>query len=312
MGGERSYKELFRESLKSTDTEEWLDIYFNRPVGFCITLIGQRLNIHPNTITLISIVLGILAAIMFYHHDILHNLLGVLFLMTANFCDSADGQLARITGKKTLLGRALDGFAGDVWFFCIYASLCLRMMPQQIPFTDMSWGYSIWALAFVAGILCHTRQASLGDYYRQIHLFFLFQKGNDELNRSQHLFATYRQLPRKEWFARFFYLFYGRYCRSQERRTPMFQHFFEAYLRYADDHDAKVVRELFLAGSRPLMKYTNILTFNVRAICLYITCLADQPWIYFVFEILILLPLYLYMQARHEQLCVKCTARMNG
>ncbi|MBP5276927.1 MAG: CDP-alcohol phosphatidyltransferase family protein [Prevotella sp.] len=311
MSKERSCRELFRESLKSTDTEEWLDIYFNRPIGFCITLIGKRFNIHPNTITLISIALGVLAAIMFYHHDLLYNLLGVLFLMTANFCDSADGQLARITGKKTLLGRVLDGMAGDIWFICIYSSLCLRMMYQPYPFSTEHWGFTIWIVAYVAGILCHARQASLADYYRQIHLFFLFNKKNDELNNSGQIKAVYDNLPRQAWLARLFYFFYKEYCIEQESKTPKFQEFFQAYLQL-EDGKTKVIREMFLEGSRPLMKYTNILTFNVRALCLYVTCLADQPWIYFVFEIVVLTPIYLYMRKRHEQLCVRCTARMNG
>ena len=53
------------------------------------------------------------------------NILGVLLLAWANFYDSADGQLARMTGKKTKLGRILDGAAGDVWYIFIYfAFIC--------------------------------------------------------------------------------------------------------------------------------------------------------------------------------------------
>ena len=32
-----------------------------------------------------------------------------------------------MTGKKSLLGRILDGFAGDVWFFSIYFFISLRL-----------------------------------------------------------------------------------------------------------------------------------------------------------------------------------------
>ena len=51
------------------------------------------------------------------------------------------------------------------------------------------------------------------------------------------------------------------------------------------------------------MKYTNILTFNVRAICLYITCLANCPWVYPLFEITVLSVVYIHMHRRHEELC---------
>ena len=51
------------------------------------------------------------------------------------------------------------------------------------------------------------------------------------------------------------------------------------------------------------MKYTNLLTFNSRAICLYITCLLNCPWVYLLFEILVLTVLYVHMHSRHEHLC---------
>ena len=99
------FKEILDSSIKSKDTEEWLDMYFTRPVGLVIALAGRRVGMHPNTITIISIVLGLGAAYMFAHDGLAYNVAGVLLLMAANFCDSADGQLARLTGQKTLAGR---------------------------------------------------------------------------------------------------------------------------------------------------------------------------------------------------------------
>lgn len=42
------------------------------------------------------------------------------------------------------------------------------------------------------------------------------------------------------------------------------------------------------------MPLTNILTFNTRAIVLYTCCLFDLPWLYFVFEIVIMAALCEY------------------
>lgn len=114
--GNRRFKDLLEASMKSKDTEEWLDVHFTRPIGLFFALIWERLGVHPNTITIISIFLGLAAGWMFHYTDPLHNLMGVVLLMLANFCDSTDGQLARLTGQKTMIGRCLDGFAGDVWF----------------------------------------------------------------------------------------------------------------------------------------------------------------------------------------------------
>ena len=68
------FQELLHASFKSDDTEEWLDIHFNRPVGLVMALIAKALHIHPNTITIVSIFLGVGAGWMFSFTDWQHNL----------------------------------------------------------------------------------------------------------------------------------------------------------------------------------------------------------------------------------------------
>ena len=63
------------------------------------------------------------------------------------------------------------------------------------------------------------------------------------------------------------------------------------------------LREEFRKGSLPLMKWANILTFNTRAIALYLSLLAFHPWIYFVFELTVMNFLWWYMRTKHEALC---------
>lgn len=303
------FKEMLQASMKSKDTEEWLDVYFTRPIGLVFAVFWNKLGVHPNAITILSIFLGVGAGFMFYHTDLWHNILGVALLMLANFCDSTDGQMARLTGKKTLIGRMLDGFSGDLWFFAIYVALCLRMQGQFIPGTNTQWGIGIWVLAFVAGVLCHSPQSSLADYYRQIHLFFLKGKEGSELDNYRQQRAVYESLPKEKWLDRLFFYNYANYCKSQERRTPRFQEFFKQYNASGSGERGtrSEIAEQFITGSRPLMKFTNILTFNVRAITIYATCLLNIPWLYFLVEIIVMSLLYIYMHHRHESLCQRLT-----
>ena len=113
-------KKMYEASIKSIDTEEFLDMWFYRPLGFRCALFFRNRGIHPNVITIISIFLGVAAGICFAQESLRWNILGILLLIWANLYDSTDGQLARITGQKTRWGRILDGFAGDCWFFFIY------------------------------------------------------------------------------------------------------------------------------------------------------------------------------------------------
>lgn len=294
------FNALLQASFKSNDTEEWLDVHFTRPIGLVFALLWNKLNIHPNVITILSIFLGAGAGCMFYYTDLTHNLIGVGLLMLANFCDSTDGQMARLTGKKTLIGRMLDGFSGDVWFLFIYVAIAMRLYHQQIPCTDVAWGIGSWILCSVAGFLCHSPQSSLADYYRQIHLFFLKGKDGSELDSYQKQVDTLKALPKQGAFwERLFYTNYTKYCHSQEKRTPAFQRFFMKW----NASPKEETRLRFLEGSRPLMKYTNLLTFNLRAIVCYIACLTDHAWLYPLFEIIVMSAMYVHMHRTHERLC---------
>lgn len=308
-----AFKDLLRSSLKSKDTEEWLDVYFTRPVGLVFALLWNKMGISPNAITILSIFFGIGAGVMFFHTDLTHNIMGVVLLMLANFCDSTDGQMARLADKKSLLGRVLDGASGDVWFLAIYVSLCLRMQGQFIPGTQMRWGIWIWVLGVLAGFLSHAPQSMLADYYRQIHLFFLKGKAGSELDSFSRQHAIYESTPKERVLARLFYSNYAAYCKKQEKRTPGFQKFFAAWKEKISLHgiaELEPLRQTFLSGSRPLMGYANFLTFNSRAIILYITCLLNCPWVYFLLEITLFNLIYGYMHKTHESLCREMMAEL--
>ena len=109
------------------------------------------------------------------------------------------------------------------------ATYGLWLFMQPYAFACYHWGLFIWVLAAISGLLCHSPQASLSDYYRQIHLFFLFGKEGSELDNSAAQREIVNNLPKEKWFDRLFHSLYGNYCRNQEKRTPDFQHFFVKY-----------------------------------------------------------------------------------
>lgn len=305
-----------KASFKSEDTEEWLDVHFTRPIGLAFALVWEKLGVHPNVITIISIFLGVGAGFMFYYPDLEHNIWGVVLLMFANFCDSTDGQLARLTGKKTLIGRMLDGFSGDLWFFSIYVAIVCRLYSQPLPFFHgATWGLGILLLCCLAGFMCHSPQSSLADYYRQIHLYFLLGRNGSELDDYKSQRAIYDNMPwRGHFWAKIFFFNYANYCRSQEKRTPEFQALYKMVRRRwpnADDMPQQL-RDEFRRLSLPLMKYTNLLTFNSRAIIIYVTCLANVPYVYPLLEITVFMVMYVHMHFSHEKFCKKLNSEINA
>ncbi len=292
-----SLREKVLATMKSRDTEGDFELYVTRTPGYLWALLFRRLHVHPIAVTLTSIVIGAAAGYFFWKADLQTNLIGMGLLIWANWYDCADGQLARMTGQKTLIGRILDGFAGDVWFFSIYLFLCLRMTPE--------WGPWIWLLAAWAGLHCHVLQCNIADYYRNIHLWFLFEGRDCELTSSREEYDTYRQMRwmSRDWFHKLYLFFYIRYTRRQEGQCPKFQQFYAHLRRVYPTTLPESLRQRFLTESRPLMKYANILTFDTRVGVLFLSLLIGLPWLYFVFECTVLEGIRYYTIHRHESFC---------
>lgn len=327
-----TFSELLKSTLKPRDVEENIDVYFTRPLGLMLTLFYKALNIHPNIVTIIGILIGVWAGYFFSREELWANILAIVLVIISNLHDSADGQLARITNKKTLIGRMLDGFSGDVFFFAIYVGIVGRMFNQQIPFLDgITWQW--WGLAYCSfvGFIVHSPQATLADYYRQIHLFFLKGEEGSELSTSEAQTPIIEEAAKnKRWLEWTFFYCYRNYCRGQEKRTPEFQRFYKAYLAantsettetletpettspLTGESERYSLREEFLAGSRPLMKWANFLTFNWRAITISVSCLANIPWLYPLLELTVFNIVRFHMQSTHETLSRRMYEKLNA
>ena len=304
-------REQYRASLKSMDTEETFDLWFYRPIGYMWALLASKLGITPNAITIASIFIGIGAGVCFYFNNIWYNIAGALLLIWANSFDSADGQLARMTHRYSRIGRILDGVSGDIWFACIYVAICLRENVTSDFFMAHHW--VIWVMAVCAG-LCHATQAAMADYYRQFHLYFLKGEEGSELDSSSILKQKYNALSWKHnLWSKLVLAFYLNYTIGQEKRTPNMQRLRKTLnTRYAATAPASF-RSSFRVLSKPLMKYTNILSFNTRAFALFAAILIFRmPWLYFAFELIVLNIVLVYMVWRHERICKEITLRVDN
>lgn len=308
-----SLKDKYRRSLKSLDTEEHIDLFFYRPIGYCWAVISARLGISPNALTIVAIILGICAGVLFYYPELRINVIGMLLLILANTFDSADGQLARLTKQYSRIGRILDGLCGDLWFITIYLAIILREIHFSAYFGSHPW--IIWVLACTAGI-CHAKQAAMADYYRQFHLYFL--KGH-ELNELESASQLERQLKesgitwRSNFWKRLTMAFYLAYTRQQEATAPRMQELRRELQRlYPANNIPAGLYDEIRAASLPLMKYTNILSFNWRVITLFITLFIGQPWLYFVAELTVFNSILIYLVATHEHRCKSLVKKLDN
>ncbi|HQN98873.1 MAG TPA: CDP-alcohol phosphatidyltransferase family protein [Bacteroidales bacterium] len=287
-----------QNTFKSSDTEEPIDIYFYRRLGYRVALFSAKHKIRPNTITIISIFWGVLAGHLYYYNNIWINVLGIIALIIANTLDSADGQLARMTNDKSELGRILDGLAGNLWFLSIYIHIGLRL-------THNGFGPWIWIIGIITGI-SHIFQAAIADYYRNGHLYFVKGEGGNEFRSSRDIKKEYEQLSwRKNFWMKLFMYFYHNYTREQELFTGNLQKLVSFIHNKYPNQMPQWLREGFRTENKPLMKYTNILSFNTRAIALWISILIQLPLLYWYFELTVLNIILIYTILKQQAISKK-------
>ena len=136
-------------------------------------------------------------------------------------------------------------------------------------------------------------------------------KSGSEFDNSAQQREKYNTMSwKKDFIYKFFQWFYKNYTYQQEKATPHFQAFWKKTKEIYGTEIPQSLRDEFRAQSLPLMKYTNILTFNCRAFALYISALIDKPWLYLLFELIVLSLVYHYMHHQHEKMSQRLLIRL--
>jgi phosphatidylserine synthase len=283
----------YEASLKSIETENLVDRIFYRPLGFCIACLLLPTRITPNMVTIISIFIGASSGYFFHYQDRMYNVCGILLLIFANILDCTDGQLARLSGNKSTIGRILDGLAGDVWFTFIYVGLAFRLSHAY----DTSWFY---AFAVVSG-LSHLGQANLTDYYKTLHLYFISKEKGSEFQTIEQVKSHHQST--KPGLNKAFYLLYRFYTLVQEKSTPSLQRMLTSLQAKYGDDIPQDIRIAFRQQSSKLMTLIDLMTFNGRTIVLFLVMFTGFVWAYFVYEILFLNIILAITVKKHERMC---------
>lgn len=284
----------YEASLKSIETENLIDRVFYRPIGFRIACALRSTGITPNMVTIISIFIGAAAGFFFYPQKLVLTLCGILSLVVANILDCVDGQLARLTGIKSAIGRILDGIAGDIWFTCVYVAFALILSEKYGT-------YWFFVPAFMSGF-SHLFQANITDYYKTVHLYFISKEKGKELQTADQIKAQYKEM--KPGINRFFICAYRWYTLLQMNTTPRLQELLRGLNeRYGDDIPEEIRLEFRRQSGQLMKKYIDLLTFNGRTIVMFIIVLTGQVWAYFVYEIIVLNVVLAISVRKHEKMC---------
>jgi hypothetical protein len=280
-------------TYKAREVEETLDVWFYRPLGYQIARAARRLGLTPNAVTAMGGLLGIFAGHLFLYRGWVPAAWGIALLVTSEAFDSADGQLARLSGQYSKLGRILDGLAGNLVFMSIYLHLAIRIASELGTLAAIG-------LVLVAGV-SHSMQCAVADYYRNVFLY-LGGVGRGELDEAERVEVDYRALswPRDLW-QKLVLRLYLNYTRQQEMLTRSFRALQrEVAASYPAARPAWLA-EAYGEMNRPLLKYYNILTTNTRVFVLAVAVCTDRPLLYLGFEIVFLNALLVWVSSVQKQ-----------
>jgi hypothetical protein len=115
--------------------------FFVSPYSKHLARGAARLGVSPNAVTVLSMVLGVVAAGLFALGSRPALVAGALVLHVAFTLDCVDGQLARYTGAFSALGAYLDAVFDRAKEYVVYAGLAVGAARQ---------GDDVWTLAAVA------------------------------------------------------------------------------------------------------------------------------------------------------------------
>jgi phosphatidylglycerophosphate synthase len=122
-----------------------------------LTRLALRVGASPNTITAMSLLIGLAAAALFATGQWIWIALGAIALQVSLIVDCVDGEVARATRRFTLLGAWLDAATDRVKEFAAYGGLAIGASRM---------GVDVWWIAITLVVLQTTRHVSDYDFAR--------------------------------------------------------------------------------------------------------------------------------------------------
>lgn len=256
--------------LRTQEIEEVTNRYVVHPLSRLLVRRLARWGVHPNTVSLLGMALGGAAALAYFHYESAPMVvLGFVLMLGWHVMDGADGQLARLTGKTSELGRVLDGLCDHVAFTLVYLSLALALTPRL--------GLLAWGLAALAGA-SHLVQAGAYEFQRHAYDHWGHAKPSslspNGLARRQRLGGLLARLDA-------LYL-------ALQRRFAVLDPELNAQMAASLADDEAAARRAYREANAPALRRWNLLSSNYRTIAIFAACLARRPEAYFLFEIVVL------------------------
>jgi len=179
----RSAREALRSSQKSSVGAAAYSRFVNRPLGRVFAAFAASIGMSPNLVTVVSAVFTFSAIVLVATVPPSAALgIGVTLLLGVGYAlDSADGQVARLSGGGSLAGEWLDHIVDAVKTSSIHAVVLI----SWFRFTDLAPGWLLIPLIYLIADNARFFGLVLSDFLRRLHRgssqMILKREGNTSL-----------------------------------------------------------------------------------------------------------------------------------
>ncbi|MBI4662719.1 MAG: CDP-alcohol phosphatidyltransferase family protein [Verrucomicrobia bacterium] len=118
----RHAERMLWKSLTS-DTDGFVDVHFNRPLGRWLSKGLIHTPVTPNQVTLASMGIGLAGACLFARGDHAFNIWGAILFQLSALVDCVDGDVARMVFKESPIGKWLDIGADQVVHVAVFGAI---------------------------------------------------------------------------------------------------------------------------------------------------------------------------------------------
>lgn len=267
--------EALQRAWRTPEIEDPTNRYVIHPLSWALVQRLARRGVHPNTVSLVGLGLGAGAALAYYHYASWQAcVLGLALMIGWHVMDGADGQLARLTGRTSEIGKVLDGLCDHGTFVLIYLSLALATYPSA--------GITAWILAVLAGA-SHIIQASTYEFQRQAYDYWVHGKQSARPITPE---AFRQTLATKQGLAGWMGRLYLCYLIVQHRVGGVDAHLMQQLETVLRHHPhPELVRQMYRFWQQPLVRRWGWMSSNYRTLAIFVACLGGQPLAFFVFEL---------------------------
>lgn len=305
-----SLREAYMRSLKPLEVEEPIDVWVHRPLAFLIARAAYPTFISPNQITVASIVMGLTAASCMLRTFPHHLQYAGAALFTSAVLDCADGQLARMRGTSSQLGRMLDGTADLV----VSCSVVLGGTYVIWRIFAETWWHGLIALGLCAvTTVTGSFHTATYDHYKNVFLR-LAHPSQGEGEDYETALARYRaQRSQYSLFQRIAWPIYLFYVKSQVDFVRKFDPHTRLAFNRLPPYDAERAA-VYRAHAAPLMRlWRGWFGFGSLVFGISASLMLGAVEYYMLYRLIALnLVFYLYMRPRQRAASARAFAALGS